>query len=73
MTMGSFKVWYMVMYWEFDNWFLVAAKFFGITYHEFVLISLCVVWPAITVGLLFTVVKMRRDNLVLMKRISEAS
>ena len=49
MTMASFKAWYMDLYWKFDNLFLMAAKFLGITYHEFVLISLCVVWPVITV------------------------
>ena len=62
MAMTDFKEWYMAWYWEFDNWFLVAAKFFGITYHEFVLISLFVVWPAITLGLLVAVVKLWRDN-----------
>jgi hypothetical protein len=50
MFWADFKTWYMEMYWKFDNLFLITAKFFGITYHEFVLISLCVVWPIITLG-----------------------
>ena len=39
----------MGLYWQFDNLFLVSAQFLGITYHEFVLISLCIVWPLLTV------------------------
>ena len=66
MAMTDFKEWYMAWYWKFDNWFLVAAKFFGITYHEFVLISLFVVWPAITLGLLVAVVKHWKDNRALL-------
>ena len=46
--MEAFKVWYMNLYWQFDNLFVVSARYLGITYHEFVLISLCVVWPLIT-------------------------
>jgi hypothetical protein len=60
--MASFKAWYMDLYWKFDNLFLVAAKLFGITYHEFVLISLCVIWPAITLGLMVAVVMLWRRN-----------
>jgi hypothetical protein len=37
-------------------------KLIGAVYHEFVLISLFVVWPAITLGLLVAVVKLWRDN-----------
>ena len=47
----SFKDWYMDIYWKFDNIFLISAKLFNITYHEFVLISLCIVWPLITLSL----------------------
>jgi len=57
-SMASFKVWYMDLYWKFDNLFLVSAKFLGITYHEFVLISLCVVWPAITIAMLFMILRL---------------
>ena len=63
MTMASFKAWYMDLYWKFDNLFLVAAKFLGITYHEFVLISLCVVWPVITVLMAVVIVKLWCDKL----------
>jgi hypothetical protein len=62
MSMNTFKDWYMDLYWKFDNLFLVAAKFFDITYHEFVLISLCIVWPTITLGLMMVVEKLWRDR-----------
>ncbi len=58
MSMAAFKAWHMDLYWTFDNLFLEDAKLLGITYHEFVLISLCVIWPAITIGLLVTVLKL---------------
>jgi hypothetical protein len=48
--MEAFKDWYMDLYWKFDNLFVVSAQHLGITYHEFVLISLCVIWPLITAG-----------------------
>ena len=48
----SFKDLYMQFYWHFDDMFLLSAKFLGITYHEFVLISLVIVWPVFTIGLL---------------------
>jgi hypothetical protein len=67
MTMASFKTWYMELYWKFDNLFLMAAKFFDITYHEFVLISLCVVWPAVTAGLMVSALMLWRDNRRLLK------
>ena len=63
MTMASFKAWYMDLYWKFDNLFLMATKFLGITYHEFVLISLCVVWPAITVLMAVVIIKLWCDKL----------
>ncbi|MBT5875758.1 MAG: hypothetical protein HOH43_20200 [Candidatus Latescibacteria bacterium] len=69
MSMEAFKAWYMDLYWKFDNLFLVAAEFFGITYHEFVLISLCVVWPAITLGLSVAVIKLWSDQ----RRLRQAS
>jgi hypothetical protein len=49
--MEAFKLWYMARYWEFDDLFLQGAEMIGITYHEFVLISLCVVWPTVTLAL----------------------
>ena len=62
--MGSFREWYMAQYWEFDNVFLEGAKLVGITYYEFVLITLVTIWPAITIGLILTVVKLWRDRRV---------
>ena len=58
MTWAAFKAWYMSMYFEFDKLFVVSAKFLGITYHEFVLLSLVVVWPVITVALLVMVIRL---------------
>ena len=55
-TMRTFKEWYMELYYNFDNIFLISAKLLSITYHEFVLISLVIVWPLITfvlIGLVF--------------------
>ena len=49
----TFQQWYMQVYLDFDDLFIISAKVLGITYHEFVLISLCVVWPIITVGLVW--------------------
>ena len=46
---SSFKAWYMQVYLDFDDLFIISAKALGITYHEFVLISLCVVWPLYTI------------------------
>jgi hypothetical protein len=60
--MDAFKTWYMDMYWKFDNLFLISAKFLGITYHEFVLISLCVVWPLVTLAMLVAVIILWRQN-----------
>ena len=57
MTMASFKSRYMELYWQFDNLFLVAARCFGITYHEFVLISLRLVWPTLTLEMTMVIVK----------------
>jgi hypothetical protein len=51
MNWDTFKNWYMARYWEFDNLFLVGAKLFGITYHEFVLITLVIIWPLLTLVL----------------------
>ena len=51
MTWEAFRDWYMARCWEFDNLFLEGAKLFGITYHEFVLITLVIIWPVITVTL----------------------
>jgi hypothetical protein len=48
MGTASFKAWYMDLYWQFDNLFLISAQILGISYHEFVLISLCIVWPLLT-------------------------
>ena len=59
--MDAFKDWYIARYWEFDNLFLDGAKLIGITYHEFVLITLVIIWPAITIELIMTVMKMWRD------------
>ena len=47
--MEAFKEWYMQVYLDFDDLFIISAKALGITYHEFVLISLCVVWPLYTI------------------------
>ena len=47
----TFKEWYMNFYWHFDDMFLQSAKLLGITYHEFVLISLTICWPLLTVSL----------------------
>ena len=47
--MTSFKEWYMQVYLDFDDLFIISTKALGITYHEFVLISLCVVWPLYTI------------------------
>ena len=63
MAMASFKAWYMDLYWKSDNLFLEAAKFFSITYHEFELISLRVVWPVITVLMAVVIVKLWCDKL----------
>jgi len=60
--MGAFKAWYMDMYWKFDNLFLISAKFLGITYHEFVLISLCVIWPMVTIAMMVTIWRLWQDN-----------
>jgi hypothetical protein len=46
---SSFKAWYMQVYLNIDDLFIISAKALGITYHEFVLISLCVVWPLYTI------------------------
>ena len=62
--MSAFKEWYMARYWEFDNLFLEGAKLIGITYHEFVLITLVIIWPPITIGLIVTVMKLWRDRRV---------
>jgi len=56
--MDAFKDWYIARYWEFDNLFLDGAKLIGITYHEFVLITLVIIWPAITIGLIVTVMRL---------------
>ena len=63
--MNAFKEWYMDRYWEFDNLVLEGARFVCITYHEFVLITLVIIWPAITIGLTVTVMKLWRDRRVL--------
>jgi hypothetical protein len=60
--MGEFREWYMARYWEFDNLFLQGAEMVGITYHEFVLIILCVVWPTVTLALLISVIRLRKAN-----------
>ena len=60
--MESFKDWYMDMYWKFDDLFVVSAKFLAITYHEFVLISLCIIWPAITLVLAYLALSLFRQN-----------
>lgn len=60
--MDVFRAWYMGLYWKFDNLFLEGAKLLGITYHEFVLITLVIIWPAITLGLLMAVVKLWSDR-----------
>jgi hypothetical protein len=60
--MGTFKTWYMDLYWKFDNLFLEGAKLIGVTYHEFVLITLVIIWPTITLGLMIAVVKLWRDR-----------
>jgi len=49
MNWEAFRDWYMARYWDFDNLFLEGAKLFSITYHEFVLITLVIVWPLVTV------------------------
>ena len=46
---SSFKAWYMQVYLDFEDLFIISAKALGITYQEFVLISLCVVWPLYTI------------------------
>ena len=46
---SSFKAWYMQVYLDFNDLFIISAKALGITYQEFVLISLCVVWPLYTI------------------------
>jgi hypothetical protein len=51
-----FKDWYMARYWEFDNLFLQGAEMLSITYHEFVLITLCLVWPVVTLALVASTV-----------------
>ena len=56
--MDAFKDWYIARYWEFDNLFLDGAKLIGITHHEFVLITLVIIWPAITIGLIVTVMRL---------------
>ena len=56
--MDTLRDWYMARYWECDNLFLEGAKLIGITYHEFVLITLVIIWPAITIGLIVTVIKL---------------
>ena len=60
--MNAFKDWYMARYWEFDNLFLEGARFVGITYHEFVLITLVIILPVITTGLTVTVMKLWWDR-----------
>jgi len=45
----TFKQWYMQVYLDFDDLFIISAKALGITYHEFVLLSLCVIWPLYTI------------------------
>jgi len=45
----TFKQWYMQVYLDFDDLFIISAKALGITYHEFVLLSLCVIWPIYTI------------------------
>ena len=60
--MSAFKDWYMARYWEFDNLFLEGAQLVGITYHEFVLITLVIIWPAMTIGLIVTLLKLWRDR-----------
>ena len=60
--MDGFKSWYMDLYWKFDNLFLEGAKLIGVTYHEFVLITLVIIWPTITLGLMIAVVKLWRDR-----------
>ena len=67
MTWEAFKDWYMSMYFEFDKVFVLSAKFLGITYHEFVLLSLVVVWPVITIGLLISVIKLRFERRKIMR------
>ena len=60
--MTAFKEWYMARYWEFDNLFLEWAQLVGITYHEFVLITLVIIWPGMTIGLIVTLLKLWRDR-----------
>ena len=62
--MDTLRDWYMARYWEFDKLFLEGAKLIGITYHEFVLITLVIIWPAITIGLIVTVIKLWWDRCV---------
>ena len=52
----------MDMYWKFDDLFVVSAKFLGITYHEFVLISLCIIWPLVSVTMIVVIMKLWQDN-----------
>ena len=60
--MSAFTELYMARYWEFDNIFLEGAKLIGITYHEFVLITLVIIWPGMTIGLIVTLLKLWRDR-----------
>ena len=62
--MDKFKDRYMARYWEFDNLSLEGAKLIGITYHEFVLITLVIIWPEITIGVIVTVMRPWRDRRV---------
>ena len=62
--MGSSREWYMARYWEFDNVFLESTKLMGIAYSESLLITLVIIWPAITIGLTLTVVKLWWDRRV---------
>ncbi len=70
--MSDFKDWYMDMYWKFDDLFVISAKFLGITYHEFVLLSLCIIWPLITITLIAVSLKLWCDNRKLLTTISSS-
>ena len=68
--MNTFKEWYMDRYWEFDNLFLQGAEVFGVTYHEFVLLALVIIWPAITLSLVYAVFSLWRSNRRLLRTFS---
>jgi hypothetical protein len=62
MSMGSFREWYMARYWEFDNLFLMGAELLGVTYHEFVLTTLVIIWPLVTLTMGLTILKLWHAN-----------